>query len=118
MSYSEWLSITRKCLYDARRRAEKKKLPFDLTLKKVRKVFPKTAQKCSCCKENFKGKGRMSGSSPTLDRICPSKGYVVQNLQLICNDCNLAKGNVETVQDLKRRITKLQKMVVIMRSAL
>lgn len=46
----------------------------------------------------FSGKGKMSNSSPTLDRIVPSKGYVQGNVWVISQLANRMKSDLTVAQ--------------------
>jgi len=78
----------------AKRRAKQKGLDFNMTVEFVIDLI-KNTKICPICKRQLKcGKG--SGpipSSPTLDRFIPEKGYMIDNVCILCHHCNLLKNN-------------------------
>lgn len=79
--------------------AKIKKVPFNLKLEDI--VIPE------CCpvlgmklERNFGGRGN-SPSSPSVDRIVPSKGYVVGNIIIMSQQANVMKNNA-TLEELER----------------
>jgi hypothetical protein len=76
-------------LYDAKSRARRKGVPFDLTdndfeIPEVCPVFGIPI---------YKGEGKASDNSPTLDRIIPELGYVPGNVECISMRANRLKNN-------------------------
>lgn len=114
MKHGEWLRFSRTAVVDAKRRSKKNGLPFNLTKEWIRIKFRLDYSHCENCKIELKGKGKMAHNSPTLDRILPEKGYLQHNIQLLCNDCNLAKGNVSNSYELLDRIKKMSNMVKVL----
>tara|TARA_R100000008_G_scaffold84782_1_gene73078 strand:+ start:270 stop:737 length:468 start_codon:yes stop_codon:yes gene_type:complete len=70
-------------------RAKKRKnLPFNITAEYVKSIWPED-NKCPALGIEFKqGVGKSIDSSPTLDRIDNSKGYIKGNVQIVCNLAN------------------------------
>lgn len=60
--------------------------------------------KCKSCKETLDytvGKGQSSrGKNPSFDRIDNNKGYIKDNVAIICMKCNNLKSDA-TLQDLE-----------------
>jgi len=86
-------------LYQARARAKKFDLPFDLELSDI--YIP------NCCPilgielvKNFTGSGP-SYNSPSLDRIRPDLGYVKGNVQVISMRANVMKNDASP-EELKK----------------
>ena len=51
---------------------------------------------CACCSKTFNyasGRGKNVRDSPSLDRIDSSKGYVRNNVIIICHKCNATKSD-------------------------
>lgn len=75
----------------AKDRARKHGIPHTITLEDI-KIPP-------CCPICKKAMAAMPGSkgggatSPSLDKIIPSKGYVTGNVAVICKKCNSMKGD-------------------------
>lgn len=92
-------SVSRKLanmLKKAKRRSAEKNLPFNLTKSDLEGLF---VMKCPVLGLGLDWRaGRMGGgglydNTPSLDRICPEKGYVVGNLQIISYRANQLKNN-------------------------
>ena len=85
-----------KLLQGAKQRAQKQNVPFSLTIDDI--VIP---QKCPFLNIDLKkSKGRFSDSSPSLDKIIPSLGYVKGNVQVISHKANVMK-NGASLEELK-----------------
>lgn len=81
----------RKMLYAAKSRAKKKQLDFSVTIDDI--VVPDV---CPIFNEpfNWLAKGMHCSSSPSLDRIDNSKGYVPGNVRIISHRANKIKSNL------------------------
>jgi hypothetical protein len=75
----------------ARRRAERRGLPFDKAA--VRELLLAPLARCPVFDVPFEVGGKQSDFSATLDRIVASRGYVRGNLALISNKANCIKNN-------------------------
>jgi len=80
----------------AKRRCEKKGIPFDLTKEHLINLWETQQGKCSITNmamslEN--GIGRLPIAA-SLDRINPTKGYVKSNVRWICDIVNIMKSNL------------------------
>jgi hypothetical protein len=90
-----WISYA---VYRAKRRAKQKGLPFSLTTKQVAAIIPDV---CPIFGTPFiyGGNGVVSDSSPSIDRIDPKKGYVIENIAIISVKANTIKS-AYTASDL------------------
>jgi len=85
----------------ALKRAEIKKIPFNIDLNYLIEIFPKTSL---CPILGFKmqwGKDGGKKTSPSLDRIIPEKGYVKGNVMWISDKANTIKGNASLKEHIK-----------------
>ncbi len=74
--------------------------------------------KCACCHKPYQkkigmGKGGAK-SSLSLHRVVASCGYVPSNIQVICQECNNAIGEIQNYDDLSRRFDALTWQTKIM----
>jgi len=84
-----------------RETAKEKGVPFEITPKDIYDIFPQDAT-CPVLGIPFiAGVGSICNNSMTLDRIDPSSGYVVGNIQIISNLANVMKNNATPEQLLK-----------------
>jgi hypothetical protein len=92
-----WCSHARE---NARRRAKKYKLPFDLSSDYLRSIVP---AECPVFRTPFVFVGnKVQGpESPSLDRIVPEKGYVEGNVVIISLKANQIKS-AYGLKDIKR----------------
>src|ERR1035437_7976808 len=83
-------------LWNAKDRAKKRSLPFNLTLDdiKIPEFCPALGIKISI------GDGETTPNSPTLDRIIPELGYIVGNVCVISHRANRIK-NDSSLKDLE-----------------
>jgi hypothetical protein len=83
-----WAKHARK---DARKRALKKGVPFDLTVAYIVSIMTDT---CPVFGTEFKwiGNGSIQPTSANIDRIDPAKGYVAGNLVIISSKANNIKS--------------------------
>jgi hypothetical protein len=82
----------------AKKRAEALGIPFDLTLSFLVSIAPRT---CPVFGRELKyGGGDRTNQSPALDRIDSTKGYTIDNVQIISQLANLMKSNA-TEDELK-----------------
>jgi hypothetical protein len=84
-------------LSNAKIRAKKKNVDFNLTLNFLKKIFPKNNKRpvtgfdFQFSYKNF-GK-RNKDFAPSLDRIIPERGYVEGNVIFVCDIANRIKSN-------------------------
>lgn len=80
-------------LHDAKRRADKKQLPFDLFdyREELRDRYDKLVCEVSGV-QLVNGRGRRSALSPSFDREKPELGYVYGNVRIIAFGLNAAFG--------------------------
>jgi len=83
-------------LSDARRRAKKKQLDFNISLDDV--VLPSV---CPVLGITLQIGADNIDSSPSLDRLDPSKGYVKGNVNVISYRANTLKNNATSEELLK-----------------
>ena len=89
-SVGNWFSnITNR----AKERAEKKGIDFCITTQDIYDVWPKGG-KCAVSGIKLDASKGYRNSSPALDRIDPTKGYVPGNIRLISGFVNNAKGDM------------------------
>lgn len=76
---------------DARRRAVKKGVPYNLTIDYVMGI---AADSCPIFNTPFvwRGNKQVGEKSPTLDRIVPALGYVIGNVVVISSKANNIKS--------------------------
>ena len=81
-----------------KQRADKNRVPFNLTLDYINEIWPDD-NKCPALGILLeRGKGNMTDHSPCIDKIVPSLGYVVGNIQIVCNLANRIKTNATPAQ--------------------
>lgn len=95
----EWAKAnpTRSLLANAKNRAKKKNLEFNIELADI--IIPEF-----CPITNLKletGPGKIHYASPTLDRIDNSKGYIKGNVAVISNKANKHKGEL-SIEEIKQ----------------
>jgi hypothetical protein len=88
--------ITYGILANARSRARRLKLPFDLTEEDI--IVPDTCPVLGI--PIFRTPGKRSANSPSLDRLNPSAGYVRGNVAVISDKANRIKTDA-TAQELQ-----------------
>lgn len=94
---------TYKMFRDARLRAEDKKLPFDIDVEYVRSLV---VSRCPVFGTHLEWSAQRGNgpipieSSPSLDRIDPTKGYIKGNVWIISYKANVIKNNA-THEELK-----------------
>lgn len=90
----------RKLVDGAKRRAKRDGVPFDESLRNFLSAAPSTL--CECCGSALdysSGRGHLDRDhSPSLDRIEPSRGYVIGNIIVICWRCNVIKRDASLVE--------------------
>lgn len=76
---------------DAKKRAEKKGVPFNLTREYIESILP---THCPVFNTPFQygGNGKIKPESPALDRIIPSLGYIEGNVHIISVKANNIKS--------------------------
>lgn len=89
----------------SKQRAEKKNLQHTLTLQELESLYPKDM---ICPVFGFTMQwGNPKWSSPSLDRIDSTKGYTLNNCQVISNKANKLKNDA-TLQELKDLVNYLE----------
>jgi len=80
-------------LSNAKARAKKFGVPFNLTLEDIQVCIPLDGL-CPITKEPFeRGEGKVGPRSMTLDRVIPNLGYVRGNIAVISHKANVIKQN-------------------------
>jgi hypothetical protein len=88
--------IRQRFYQNARSRAKKNKLPFNLTIEYLESI---ATEECPIFKVPFQwgqsglGRGVTKENCPTLDRILPHKGYVIGNVAFLSHRANRIKDN-------------------------
>lgn len=80
----------------AKHRIKGKEIPFNLTIDYVESIL---TERCPVFNTEFKWKGnkKAGDTSPALDRIIPSKGYVIGNVVVIsCKANNIKSAYMST----------------------
>lgn len=103
---SRTLSLRYAYLYPARRmwsaakqRAKSKRLDFNLSLEDI--VIPSHCPVLGMPLVSKRGRGRVTGNSPALDRMDSTKGYVKGNVRVISFRANAMKSN-GTLEEIER----------------
>jgi hypothetical protein len=83
--------------------------PYELRVKYALRANPPTH--CSCCRKLLDysvGRGMNKDDSPSLDRWDNTKGYLLDNVRIICYRCNELKrdGTLEEFKNLGRYTRK------------
>jgi 5-methylcytosine-specific restriction endonuclease McrA len=85
-------------LHILRKRAEYKRVGFDLEIEDVKQLWE--SQNCWYCGDKLiKGKTRKE-----IDRLVPSRGYTKGNCVMACRVCNTIKGSMVKGDDKIRKI--------------
>jgi hypothetical protein len=101
-------------LSNAKIRAKQKGVYFNLTSQYLKKIFPKD-NKCPITGFNFEfgyiNKEKINkNNSPSLDRIIPSKGYVIGNVMVISDLMNRMKQD-STFEDIEKLYNFYKKII-------
>lgn len=94
----------RRLLWGAKQRAKEKGLAFNLIIEDI--FIPEFCPILNIKLE--RGEGRVQKSSPVLDRIDNTKGYLKENVRVISQRANQLKSDV-TVEQLKRLLEYMEK---------
>lgn len=84
--------------HNAKNRAKKKGLPFDLTKEYLESIMVK---ECPVLGIPMEFGGHNRETSPSLDRIIPELGYVKSNVIIISNKANAIKNSASAKEILK-----------------
>ena len=87
-----WVEMTKSAQY--RNTKKKTNLPFNITSEYVKSIWP-SDNKCPALGIKLKRgtEGSCVDSSPSLDRIDNSKGYIEGNVQIVCHLANKIMSN-------------------------
>ena len=92
-------NLEKNMLMEARRRAKKKNLPFDIEEMDI--IIPIICPVLGISIKTGVGKGTVQPNSPSLDRIIPEKGYVRGNIVVMSNKANTMKSNATLEEIIK-----------------
>lgn len=94
----------------AKQRSELKGVAFDgldSLFSHVASELQRNNNACECCGKGFErkaeGKGGGGPRSLSLHRVVASRGYTVANIKVICQSCNLAIGETNSLVDIDAR---------------
>ena len=92
----------------AKQRAKKRGLEFNLTSSFLEELWNKQGGKCAITGTEFDLKGTCSitGSGAAVDKIDPTKGYLRDNVQLLCSWVNTMKG-ARSMDEFKAKVAVL-----------
>lgn len=76
----------------AKKSARRAGVTFDLPPARELPEIPLACPLCGCAMEPG---GASRNNSPSLDRILPGLGYVIENVWWICHDCNRQKSDLD-----------------------
>lgn len=99
------MSPAQKLLKGAKERARKKELEIDIIAADI--VVPAHCPILGIKLKSGTGTGGSLDSSPTLDRIDNSQGYIKGNIQVISRRANMIK-NCATLEELKLIVKSLE----------
>lgn len=105
------LDIRVSMLNEAKKRAKKKELPFDLTKEDI--VIPEFCPVLGI--PLVVGVGKQSPNSPSLDRKINELGYVVGNVEVISLKANTLKSDA-TIEELKAVVKYMEGFNGILRN--
>lgn len=86
--HDTWDGRIKHLVTDAKSRAKKRGLDFDLVAEKM--AIP---ERCPLTEEPLRLEGRKEAWNPSLDRIDPAKGYTMDNVWVISWRANKLKNN-------------------------
>lgn len=93
-------------------RAIRSDLEFDQCLKQI--LMDNPPMVCACCGVDFNYSGdpqkTRQRTSPSIDRVDNTKGYVVGNVQIICWGCNADKSHL-TVERMEQFIAYIKRHI-------
>lgn len=90
----------------AKKRAAKLGIPFNISVDDI--VIPEYCPLLGC--ELSHGEGKLQASSPSLDKIDPTKGYVKDNIWVISFRANAIKHD-STLEELERLVFNLRNFI-------
>ncbi|MGB6976946.1 MAG: hypothetical protein WBE18_05790 [Gammaproteobacteria bacterium] len=92
-------------LNNARTRARKRGTPFNITEQDIKNIWPLDGLCPVLGIKLNKGLGKPSDSSPSLDVLIPSLGYVLGNVTIISYRANTLKSNCTDPTELEKIAT-------------
>lgn len=85
-------SVPGKVFSKLKRDAEKRDLPFEITIEDVYRQYNQQQELCA-----FSGLHIVFGSTASVDRIDSSKGYTIDNIQIVHKDLNMMKRDMDNM---------------------
>ena len=106
-----WVVRTRIGVKD---RASKAAVHFELTDDDLRVLLEESRLCCAYCDKQLDFHTDVSDrwNAPSLDRIVPSKGYVLENVTICCYRCNMIKSEA-TADELRRLAERVEHLILI-----
>jgi len=81
--------------------AKTRGLPFDPELKTILQEMIQQSRLCRCCGKTLQfgiARGHQNKDSASVDKVVPSLGYVRNNVQIVCTECNRRKSDSTLAQ--------------------
>lgn len=101
----------KKLLAAAKNRATAKNVDFNLTHEFLISLWENQNGKCAITHrqldlQSYGSKGQVNPNAPSIDRIIPSKGYVIDNVRLVIYHINVAMSDfgIDELRSLARDI--------------
>lgn len=89
-------------------RVSKIEVDFDVFNSKYFENILLNLKKCPCCNVEFEyGKNYKNNNSPSVDRLDNAKGYIKDNVSIICWRCNSLKSDA-SIQELEQIVKWLK----------
>lgn len=110
--YADELRKNNPAKWRTRKFFERNKNNTDCSKEYIENLFL-TIINCQCCGKkmdlSYLGNGEKNDNAPSIDRVDSSKGYLKDNIGVICWKCNYRKTDL-SLTDLKNLINYVQKM--------
>lgn len=105
---TRWVDVS---YCDIKGRAKRNELSFSLTKDFLREKFTFQNGKCIYCDNEFDMNGTQTDKrkSPSVDRVIPTKGYVLSNVVLCCYRCNAIKQDA-SLSELTKLVEVLKRI--------
>lgn len=110
--YADELRKNNPAKWRTRKFFERNKNNTDCSKEYIENLFL-TINNCQCCGKKmdlrYLGNGERNDNAPSIDRVDSSKGYLKDNIGVICWKCNYRKTDL-SLTDLQNLINYVQKM--------